>query len=48
MIKDMIENGVGDVSKLTIGEVLALKNIFNLTNPEAIYVFLGGMSSENI
>ena len=48
MMKDIIESGVGDISNLTIGEVLALKTIFDLTNPEAIHVFLGGMSRENI
>ena len=48
MMKDIIENGVGDIDSLTIGEALALKNIFDLTNSEAIYVFLGGMSRENI
>ena len=48
VIKDIIENGVGDISTLTIGEVLALKHIFDLTNSEAIHVFLGGVNCENI
>ena len=48
MMKDIIESGVGDISELTIGEVLALKNIFDLTNPEAIDVFLGGTNCENV
>ena len=48
MMKDIIESGVGDISKLTIGEVLALKAIFDLSNSEATAVFLGGMNRENI
>lgn len=48
MMKDIIESGVGDISELTIGEVLALKSIFDLTNHEAIDVFLGGTRCENV
>ena len=48
MMKDIIESGVGDISKLTVGEALTLKIIFNLSNSEAIYVFLGGTICENI
>lgn len=48
VIKDMITNGLGDISKLTIGEALMLKTIFGLSNSEATIVFLGGISSENV
>lgn len=34
-----------DVRELTIGEALALKNIFGLTNSEASAIFLGGGKS---
>ena len=48
MMKDIIESGVDDISQLTIGEALTLKNIFDLTNYEAVYVFLGGTNRENV
>lgn len=47
-VKDLIQNGLGDIKQLTIGEVLALKAIFNLTNSEAVAVFLGGINCENV
>lgn len=37
-----------DVDKLTIGEALALKLILGLSNSEAIALFLGGKSCENV
>jgi hypothetical protein len=43
ILKDMI-----DVSKVTIGEALLLKHIFNLTDAEAIAIFLGGNECEDI
>ena len=48
VVRDIITNGLGDVTELTIGEVLALKIIFGLSNSEATDVFLGGMDCENI
>lgn len=43
ILKDII-----DVSKVTIGEALLLKHIFNLTDAEAIAIFLGGNKREDI
>lgn len=43
MMKDIIQHGVDDFTRLTIGEALKLKDVFGLTNLEAIYIFLGGM-----
>lgn len=48
IVKDMIQNGLGDIKQLTIGEVLALKAMFELTNSEATTVFLGGINCENV
>ena len=48
IVRDMIKLGLGDIDKLTIGEALMLKNIFDLTDSEAADVFLGGMKCENI
>lgn len=48
VVRDIITNGLGDVTELTIGEVLALKIIFGLSNSEATDVFLGGMDCENV
>lgn len=48
IVRTIIETGMGDIKQLTIGEVLALKSIFDLTNSEASYVFLGGMNCENV
>ena len=48
IVKYMIQDSLGDIKQLTIGEVLALKSIFDLTNSEASAVFLGGTSDENI
>lgn len=48
MVKNMIQCGFGDITQLTIGEALMLKNIFGLSNSEATDVFLGGMNYENI
>ena len=48
VIKDMITTGLGDISELTIGEVLTLKTIFGLSDSEAIHIFLGGARRENI
>ena len=44
----MIQNGLGDINHLTIGEALMLKAAFGLTNCEATAVFLGGTNCENI
>ena len=43
ILKDII-----DVSKLTIGDALLLKQILGLTNSEATVIFLGGMGRGNI
>ena len=48
IVKDMIQDGLGDINQLTIGEALMLKNIFGLSNSEATAVFLGGMNCENV
>ena len=48
IIKDIIEAGLGNIEQLTIGEALALKQIFGLSNIEATHVFLGGTNNENI
>ena len=48
IVKEMIESGLGDIKQLTIEEVFVLKDIFGLTNAEAIEVFLGGMCCENL
>ena len=48
IVKDMIQNGLGDINHLTIGEALMLKAAFGLTNCEATAVFLGGTNCENI
>lgn len=48
IVKNIIQNGLGDIKQLTIGEVLALKAIFELSNSEAIAVFLGGINCENV
>jgi hypothetical protein len=48
VVKSMIENGLGDIKQLTIGEALMLKIVFGLSNSEATNVFLGGAVSENI
>lgn len=48
VVKNMIQNGLGDITQLTIGEALMLKTIFGLSNAEATDVFLGGMTCENI
>lgn len=48
VVKNMIETGLGDINKLTIGEALMLKIIFGLSNSEATDVFLGGMKHENV
>ena len=48
VVRAIIENGLGDINQLTIGEVLMLKTIFGLSNSEATYVFLGGRTCENI
>lgn len=48
VVKIMIETGLGDINKLTIGEALMLKNIFGLSNSEATDVFLGGINCENV
>lgn len=48
MMKEIIEHGVEDINRLTIGEALNLKLAFGLTNLEAIYIFLGGMNYGDI
>lgn len=48
VVRDMIRHGLGDVKKLTIGEAMVLKNVFGLTNSEAVDVFLGGTEYENL
>lgn len=48
IVRDMIEVGLGDIKELTIKEVLWLKHIFDLTDSEATYVFLGGAEYENV
>lgn len=48
IVRDIITIGLGDITKLTIGEVLMLKTIFGLSNTEATDVFLGGMGCENV
>lgn len=48
VVRDIIEIGLGDIKELTIGEVLLLKNVFGLSDTEATYVFLGGMTCENL
>lgn len=48
IIKDMLITGLGDIRNLTIGEVLALKTVFDLTDSEAIHIFLGGTNRENV
>ncbi len=48
IVKSTIQCGLGDITQLTIGEALMLKTIFGLSNSEAITVFLGGMSCENL
>ena len=48
IVRAIIETGLGDIRQLTIGEVLALKSIFELSNSEATSVFLGGTNCENI
>lgn len=42
IVKDIIKNGLGDISQITIGDALMLKTIFGLSNSEATDVFLGG------
>lgn len=39
---------VVDISKLTIGDALLLKQILGLSDCEAIKLFLGGSNCENI
>ena len=48
IVKNIIQEGLGDVNQLTIAEALMLKTIFGLSNSEATYVFLGGIKRENI
>lgn len=48
IVKVMIQNGLGDINQLTIGEALMLKNVFGLSNSEATDVFLGGTNCENV
>ena len=47
-VKNMIQTSFGDIKQLTIGEVLALKALFDLSNSEATAVFLGGINCENV
>ena len=48
IVRDIIKTGLGDITKLTIGEALMLKAIFELSDSEATDVFLGGMNCENV
>ena len=48
ILREMIQAGLGDISKLTIGETLMLKSILGLSDSEATAIFLGGANCENL